>query len=87
MAGSLWSPEAPLAGRVEVEEDVGSSQSGAEAEALQVVDIMWRDSLISPHQDLPLPPKGSQQERLWEESPLWWRTLRSLESSLEAVTA
>lgn len=39
-AGSLWSPEAPLAGRVEVEEDVGSSHSGAEAEALRVVDIM-----------------------------------------------
>lgn len=51
---------------MEVEED------GAEAEALQVVDIMWRDSLISPHQDLLLPPKGSQQERLWEESLLRW---------------
>lgn len=70
---------------MEVEDDAGSSHSGAEAEALWVVDIMWRDSLISPHQDLPLPPKGSQQERLWEESLLRWGTLRSLESSLEAV--
>lgn len=70
-----------------MEEDVGGSHSGAEAEDLQVVDIMRRDSLTSPHQDLPLPPKGLQQERLWEESLLRWRTLTSLESSLEAVTA
>lgn len=70
-----------------MEEDVGSSHSGAQAEALRVVDIMRRDSVISPHQDLPLPPEGLQQERLWEESLLPWRTLTSLESSLEAVTA
>lgn len=61
--------------------------AGPRHNLVRVVDIMWRDSPTSPPQDLPLPLKGLQQERLWVESLLWWRTLASLESSLEAVTA
>lgn len=60
---------------------------GPRHKLVQVADIMWRDSLTSPPQDLPLPLKGLRQEGLWEESLLRWRTLASLQSSLEAVMA